>query len=212
MFETIAIELRIIVDLLCKPFTYHLPKNSICTFFTVHRHKIFEIVTIEFSIVDLLYKLLHRLCITDRKLNFDTDFKLGSRDYKTGQFLRITNRGRFRDFKTGQKDYKSVQNSSNNMRKRRIFNCLVMWIETDEFIRKFITRIEISVNIRNFTKWIEINVNIWNFTNWIKICVNIQQFGMKLMCIFEIVQRGLKSVWIFEILRSGVKLVWLFES
>ena len=59
------------------------------------------------------------------------------------------------------------------MRTRKIFNCLVMWIEFDVFIWKFIKQIEISVNIRNFTKWIEISmfirivrieisVTIWN--------------------------------------------------
>ena len=42
------------------------------------------------------------------------------------------------------------------MRRRKIFNFLVMWIETDVFIRKFIKRIEISVNIWNFTEWVEI--------------------------------------------------------
>ena len=38
----------------------------------------------------------------------------------------------------------------------KIFNFLVIWIEVDLFIRKFIKRIEISANVRNFTKWIEI--------------------------------------------------------
>ena len=31
----------------------------------------------------------------------------------------------------------------------KLFNFLVMWIEVDVFIQKFIKRIEISVNIRN---------------------------------------------------------------
>ena len=38
------------------------------------------------------------------------------------------------------------------MRTRKISNFLMMCIETDAFIRKFIKWIEISVNIRNFTK------------------------------------------------------------
>ena len=50
------------------------------------------------------------------------------------------------------------------MRICQIFNLLVMWIEIDVFIRKFIKETEISVNIRNFTKWIKIHVNIRNFT------------------------------------------------
>ena len=41
------------------------------------------------------------------------------------------------------------------MRKRKIFNFLVMWIEIDVIIPKFIKQNEISVNIRNFTKQIE---------------------------------------------------------
>ena len=55
------------------------------------------------------------------------------------------------------------------MRTRKIFNFLVMWIEVDVFIQKFMKRIEVSVNTRNFTKWIEIGVNIQNFTKWIEI-------------------------------------------
>ena len=62
------------------------------------------------------------------------------------------------------------------MRKCKILNFLVMWIEVDVFIRKFVKRIEISVNIRNFTKWIEISVNIQNFIKWIEIWVNIGKF------------------------------------
>ena len=46
------------------------------------------------------------------------------------------------------------------MCKSKIFNFLVMRIEIDVFIWKFIKQIEISVNIRNFTKGIEISVNI----------------------------------------------------
>ena len=42
----------------------------------------------------------------------------------------------------------------------KIFNFLVMRIEIDVFIWKFIKQIEISVNIQNFTKGIEISVNI----------------------------------------------------
>ena len=42
----------------------------------------------------------------------------------------------------------------------KIFNFLVMLIETDVFIRKFIKRIEINMNIGNFIKWIEISVSI----------------------------------------------------
>ena len=38
------------------------------------------------------------------------------------------------------------------MRKCKIFNFLVMWIEVDVFIRKFIKRIEISVNYGKFCK------------------------------------------------------------
>ena len=41
------------------------------------------------------------------------------------------------------------------MRIYQVFNLLVMWIEIDVFIRKFIKETEISVNIRNFTKWIK---------------------------------------------------------
>ena len=42
----------------------------------------------------------------------------------------------------------------------KIFNFLVMLIETDVFIQKFIKRIEINMNIENFIKWIEISVSI----------------------------------------------------
>ena len=38
------------------------------------------------------------------------------------------------------------------MRECKIFNLLVMWIEVDVFIRKFIKGFETSANIRNFTK------------------------------------------------------------
>ena len=42
------------------------------------------------------------------------------------------------------------------MRTRKVFNFLVMWIEIDVFIRKFIKRGKISVHNRNFKKWVEI--------------------------------------------------------
>ena len=87
-------------------------------------------LTIKFSIVDLLYKLFTPTVITVRKLNFDTDYKSGQqglqtraafRDYKTrqkrfqiGAGSEITKRGKKitnwgRDYKTGQKDYKLGQ-------------------------------------------------------------------------------------------------------
>ena len=95
--------------------------------------------------------------------------------------------------------------SSRKMRTRKVFNFLVMWIEIDVFIRKFIKRDKISVHNRNFKKWIEIWVNIWKFTKWIKIGMNTGSFtqsGLKSMWILEILQSGLKSFWIFEILQS----------
>ena len=75
---------------------------------------------------------LHRQCIADRKLNFDTDYKSGQqglqngtafRDYKSGQKRlqigagseitkwgkRITKRGK--KITNRGRDYKSVQNS-----------------------------------------------------------------------------------------------------
>ena len=100
----------------------------------------------------------------------------------------------------------------------KIFNFLVMWIELDVFIRKFIKRIKISANIRNFTKGIEISVNIRSFTKWIETSVNIRTFTSwidtwreKSVWVFEILQNGLKSVWNFEILQSELKSVWMFE-
>ena len=53
---------------------------------------------------------------------------------------------------------------------------LVMWIETDVFIRNFIKWVKISVNIENSTKWIETSVNIRNFTKWIEMSVNNRNF------------------------------------
>ena len=64
------------------------------------------------------------------------------------------------------------------MRKCKIFNFPVMWIEVDVFIRKFIKRFEISVNIRNFTKQIEISVNILKFTKGIEVGVNTEILQM----------------------------------
>ena len=81
----------------------------------------------------------------------------------------------------------------------KIFNFLVMWIELDVFIRKFIKRIKICANIRNFTKGIEISVNIRNFTKWIETSVNIRNFTSWIDTWRE------KSVWMFEILQSGFK-------
>ena len=54
--------------------------------------------------------------------------------------------------------------SNHKIRTHKIFNFLVMWIEIEAFIRKFIKRSEISTKIRNFTKWSETGVNIRNFT------------------------------------------------
>ena len=72
------------------------------------------------------------------------------------------------------------------MRKCKICYYLVMWIEVDKFIPKFLKRIEIIMNIQNFTKLIE--VVVW---------------------IFEILENGLKIIWLFE--SQELKLVWLFE-
>ena len=69
-----------------------------------------------------------------------------------------------------------LRKSSYKMRKRQIFNFLVMWIEVHVFIQKFLKRIEISVNIWNFTNWIEIYVDIRKFTRWIEISGNIRNF------------------------------------
>ena len=44
------------------------------------------------------------------------------------------------------------------MRKCKICYYLVMWIEVDKFIPKFLKRIEIIMNIQNFTKLIEVVV------------------------------------------------------
>ena len=57
---------------------------------------------------------LHRQCITERKLNFDTDYKSGQKRLQIGAGSEITKRGksvtkRGRDYKAGQKDYKSGQ-------------------------------------------------------------------------------------------------------
>ena len=46
------------------------------------------------------------------------------------------------------------------MHRCKIFNFLVMWMETEVLIQKFIKPIEMGMNIRNFTKWIKITVNI----------------------------------------------------
>ena len=54
------------------------------------------------------------------------------------------------------------------MRKCKICYYLVMWIEVDIFIPKFLKRIEIIMNIQNFTKLIEVVVNIRNFRKWIE--------------------------------------------
>ena len=77
-----------------------------------------------------MYELFTRQCITDRKLNFDMDYKSGQqglqngaafRDCKSGQKglqigagSEITKRGKRitnqdKDYKMGQKDYKSGQ-------------------------------------------------------------------------------------------------------
>ena len=89
----------------------------------MHAHKIFEIVTVEFGIVDLLCKRFTPAVHYCQKAKFWHGLQIAARrDYKTGQILGNTNRGRFRvyktgkritnrgrDYKTGQKGYKSGQ-------------------------------------------------------------------------------------------------------
>ena len=62
----------------------------------------------------------------------------GSRDYKTGQLLGITNWSRFRDYKTGQKDCKLEQGLQNGAKRLQIgagiTNCISIWIFCTQFI------------------------------------------------------------------------------
>ena len=94
--------------------TFTDKQQVICKFFTAHAHKIFEIVTIEFSIVNLLYKPFTRQCITDRKLNFDTDYKSGQPGLQNG--------AAFRDYQSGQKGLQIGAGSEITKRGKRITN------------------------------------------------------------------------------------------
>ena len=57
---------------------------------------------------------LHRQCITDRKLNFDTDYKSGQKRLQIGAGSEITKRGksvtkRGRDYKLVEKNMLNVK-------------------------------------------------------------------------------------------------------
>ena len=67
----------------------------ICKFFFAIAHKIFEIDTFEFSIIDLFYKLFTPSVHFWQKAKFWHGLQIGA--------AGITKRGR-RDYKTGQKD------------------------------------------------------------------------------------------------------------
>ena len=79
-------------------------------------------------------------------------------------------------------------------------------------IRKFIKRIEISVNIRNFTKWIEISVNILDFPKWIQISLIIRIVRIKIS-LTNLRQLHFKTVWSY-IHWSNIFLIfgWITRS